>query len=78
MPSTGIVDYTIVAQKYAELIQHAGGELVLGAKVPVLLTSRADDERSRLFSCAVAVLYAHWLSTGESAVAPEALKEVAE
>jgi len=26
-----------------------------------------DDERSRLFSCAVAVLYAHWLSTGESA-----------
>ena len=46
----------------------------IGAKVPVLLTSRADDERSRLFSCAVAVLYAHWLSTGKSAVAPEAVE----
>ena len=30
----------------------------LGAKVPILLTSRADDEGARLFSCAVAVLYA--------------------
>jgi phosphate butyryltransferase len=36
--------------------------------VPILLTSRADDERSRLFSCAVAVLYAHWQATGKSAV----------
>jgi L-2-hydroxyglutarate oxidase len=31
--STGIVDYTAVAQKYAELIHNAGGEIVLGAKV---------------------------------------------
>ncbi len=36
VPSTGIVDYTAVAQKYAELIQQAGGELVLGAKVVAL------------------------------------------
>jgi (S)-2-hydroxyglutarate dehydrogenase len=36
VPSTGIVDYTVVAQKYAELIQQAGGELVLGAKVVAL------------------------------------------
>ena len=33
VPSTGIVDYTVVAQEYAELIQQSGGELVLGAKV---------------------------------------------
>ena len=33
VPSTGIVDYTVVAQKYAELVQQAGGEIVLGAKV---------------------------------------------
>jgi (S)-2-hydroxyglutarate dehydrogenase len=33
VPSTGIVDYTAVAQKYAELIQQAGGEIVLGARV---------------------------------------------
>ena len=32
--------------------------LVLGARVPVVLTSRADSVRSRMASCAVAVLYA--------------------
>ena len=40
VPSTGIVDYTVVAQKYAELIQQAGGEIVLSARVVGL---RADD-----------------------------------
>ncbi|MBN9544689.1 MAG: bifunctional enoyl-CoA hydratase/phosphate acetyltransferase [Alphaproteobacteria bacterium] len=30
--------------------------IVLGAKVPIILTSRADSERTRLASCAVAVL----------------------
>ena len=33
VPSTGIVDYTQVSQKYAELIQGAGGGIVLKAKV---------------------------------------------
>lgn len=33
--------------------------IVLGAKVPIILTSRADSERTRLASCAVAVLLAH-------------------
>lgn len=33
VPTTGIVDYTVVAEKYAELIRAAGGEIVLGAKV---------------------------------------------
>jgi (S)-2-hydroxyglutarate dehydrogenase len=33
VPSTGIVDYTVVAQKYAELIGRAGGEIVFRAKV---------------------------------------------
>ena len=37
---------------------------------PLLLTSRADDEHSRLFSCAVALLYAHWQACGQSAVTP--------
>jgi len=32
--------------------------IVLGARVPVILTSRADSVRSRLASCAAAVLYA--------------------
>lgn len=49
----------------------AGAEaagLVLGAKVPVMLTSRSDNDRARLCSCAVAVLVQHWRETGESAV----------
>ena len=33
--------------------------IVLGARVPIILTSRADSVRSRLASCAVAALYAH-------------------
>lgn len=35
--------------------------IVLGARVPVVLTSRADAVRTRLASCAVAALYAHAL-----------------
>jgi L-2-hydroxyglutarate oxidase len=33
VPSTGIVDYTVVARKYAALIEEAGGSVVLRAKV---------------------------------------------
>ncbi len=45
--------------------------LVLGARVPVMLTSRADDDRARLASCALALLYNAWRQTGESAISPE-------
>jgi phosphate acetyltransferase len=33
--------------------------IVLGARVPIILTSRADSVRTRMASCAVAALYAH-------------------
>jgi phosphate acetyltransferase len=33
--------------------------IVLGAKVPIVLTSRADSVQARLASCAIAVLLAH-------------------
>jgi phosphate acetyltransferase len=33
--------------------------IVLGARVPIILTSRADSVRSRMASCAVAVLNAN-------------------
>ncbi len=32
--------------------------VVMGARCPVILTSRADDDKARLMSCAVALLYA--------------------
>ena len=44
------------------------GGLVVGAKVPVMLTSRADDEHARLASAALAVLYGHCRRTGTSLV----------
>lgn len=43
--------------------------VVLGAAAPVILTSRADSEFSRLMSCAVAALHAQWLKTGHPAPA---------
>jgi (S)-2-hydroxyglutarate dehydrogenase len=33
VPQTGIVDYKLVAEKYAELIQQKGGEIKLGEKI---------------------------------------------
>ena len=33
VPTTGIVDYTVVAEKYAELIRQAGGAIAFDAKV---------------------------------------------
>lgn len=33
--------------------------IVLGARVPIILTSRADSRQARLASCAVAAIYAH-------------------
>lgn len=47
---------------------HAAG-IVLGARVPIILTSRADTKQSRLASCALAALYAHHQSTSKPAVA---------
>jgi phosphate butyryltransferase len=44
--------------KQLTFISHAQpAGLVLGAKVPVMLTSRADNEAARLASCALAQLY---------------------
>lgn len=44
--------------------------LVLGARVPIMLTSRADNMRARMASCAVAVLYARTRSAAVGALAP--------
>lgn len=47
---------------------HAAG-IVLGARVPIILTSRADTKQSRLASCALAALYMHHQNTQKPAVA---------
>lgn len=43
------------------------GGLVIGASVPVLLTSRADSVATRINSCILANLYAHWLANKATA-----------
>ena len=49
----------ILAKELSFLANADSAGLVLGAKVPIILTSRADSVRSRIASCGVAVLAAH-------------------
>jgi L-2-hydroxyglutarate oxidase len=61
VPGTGITDYSKVAQKYAELIQSAGGQILTGCEVRgikksgeeiVLETSRGVISAKRMINCA--------------------------
>ena len=54
----------ILAKQLTFLANADSAGLVLGAKVPVILTSRADSVRSRIASCAVATLVAHARRSG--------------
>lgn len=49
----------ILAKLLSFLASADSAGLVLGARVPIILTSRSDSVRSRIASCAVAMLAAH-------------------
>jgi phosphotransacetylase len=49
----------ILAKQLSFLAKADSAGMVLGARVPIILTSRSDSVRSRIASCAVAVLAAH-------------------
>jgi len=49
----------MLAKNLTFLSQADAAGIVLGARVPIILTSRADNVRTRLASCAVAVLLRH-------------------
>ncbi|WP_374547498.1 bifunctional enoyl-CoA hydratase/phosphate acetyltransferase, partial [Rhodoblastus sp.] len=63
--------------KELTFVAHAeAAGLVVGAAAPVILTSRADNDKARLVSCALAQLYKYWLEhgrpfVGQNADAPE-------
>jgi phosphate acetyltransferase len=66
-PVAGVADVLIVpdlesGNMLAKQLEYLGGAelagIVLGARVPIVLTSRADAVRARLASCAVAAIYA--------------------
>jgi phosphate acetyltransferase/phosphate butyryltransferase len=49
----------MLAKQLEYLGDAASAGIVLGARVPIVLTSRADSRETRLASCAMAVLLAH-------------------
>ena len=49
----------MLAKELTFLADADAAGIVLGARVPIILTSRADNVRTRMASCAVAALYAH-------------------
>ena len=49
----------MLAKSLSFLAQADAAGIVLGARVPIMLTSRADSVAARLASCAVAVLLHH-------------------
>jgi phosphotransacetylase len=55
----------ILAKQLSFLANADSAGLVLGARVPIILTSRADSVRSRIASCAVAMLAAHARRRGQ-------------
>jgi phosphate acetyltransferase len=60
---------------YKELTFMAGAQsagLVMGARVPLILTSRADTAETRLFSCGLAVLFAEATARDPSLLHPKA------
>lgn len=59
---------------YKDLVFMADAQaagLVVGAKVPVILTSRADSAETRRFAAAAAALYAHAAASDPSIISPE-------
>ena len=51
---------TFSTQRRVEFCDTDAAGIVLGARVPIVLTSRADTPRARMASCAVAALFADY------------------
>ena len=62
----------MLAKNLIYLARADAAGIVLGARVPIVLTSRADSVRSRMASCAVAVLYADARRRSAAAALPTA------
>jgi phosphotransacetylase len=59
----------ILAKQLTFLTRAEAAGIVLGARVPIILTSRADSVRARLASCALAVLLVHARKSAQTAAA---------
>lgn len=65
----------MVAKELTFVAHAEAAGLVVGAAAPVMLTSRADNEKARLVSCALAQLYAYWRAHGKAFTGQEADKD---
>jgi phosphate butyryltransferase len=54
----------MIAKQLTYLAHAEAAGIVMGASAPIILTSRSDDEKARLVSCAVAALYARHEAKG--------------
>ena len=62
-----LVSGNILAKQLTFLAGADAAGVVVGARVPVILTSRADSESARIASCAVAVIMVHAVKAGVGA-----------
>jgi phosphate acetyltransferase/phosphate butyryltransferase len=67
----------MLAKQLSYLGGAASAGIVLGARVPIVLTSRADTRESRIASCAVALVAARGAARGGGVVAPAATEAAA-
>lgn len=58
----------MLAKELVFAAQAEAAGLALGASVPIILTSRADGEKARLASCAIAALYNAWKDGGQARI----------
>jgi phosphate butyryltransferase len=59
----------MLAKELTFIAKAEAAGLVVGARAPIMLTSRADNDRARMGSCALAQLYEFWRRNGHSAAA---------
>jgi phosphate acetyltransferase len=60
----GLEAGNMLAKELSFLANADAAGIVLGARVPIILTSRADSLQAHLASCAVAAIYARALAAG--------------
>src|SRR5215813_3893836 len=68
----------MLAKELTFVARAAAAGLVVGARAPVILTSRADNDKARLASCALAQLYDYWRQHGAPLGAAAELPQAAE
>lgn len=54
-----LVSRNLLVKQLVHLAGAKAAGLILGARVPIVVTSRSDGERSRVASCAMAQILAH-------------------